>query len=572
MPYRTTLIASLLVLVLGTGCPPGRAPEGDRDADGDPDETDCGPDDPNAFHGAPDPFGDGIDADCDGLDGKDRDGDGYPGNAPSDDPNADCDDTDETVHPGAAEVCDGVDNDCDGGALDEEQDDDGDGLSECDGDCDDTNDDVHPEAPELCDGLDNDCAGGPESTEVDADADGYMICGGDCDDGDVTVHPGADDVCDGIPDNDCDGETDDDEADEDGDGLSVCDGDCDDDDDTIHPGAAEVCNGDDDDCDGEIPADEADADNDGQTTCEGDCDDDEDTVGNGFPELCDGSDNDCDGIANDEQDGDGDGFTSCDGDCDEGDDQIHPGAPELLDGIDNDCDGVVDEGPCQLVFDGVDDLVIIPAAETPILTGALTVEAWVAIDAAAPVNHSLIAGRWGTQVDSTSGLRLVHDTAAGVFAFHVSPNGTSQEAAVGGTPYTQGAWHHVAGVYDGSRLAVFVDGILDGETPYAGGIFDNGLGLALGDYNPDWIHGAFDFQLTGTIAAVRITDGARYTADFAPAAQLAADVDTLMLLTLDEGVDQIVHDASVLGAEGFLGLTTAAEAEDPTWVCDPENF
>jgi len=172
------------------------------------------------------------------LDCDDHDGDGYG-------VGGDCDDTDPTVYPGAVEMCDGIDNDCDT-HLDEDFDQDHDGYGPgppCDPpyDCDDTHDTAYPGAPEVpYDGIDQDCDGFDLS---DLDEDGYDggSDGDDCNDNDATVNPGQGEDCTDGVDNDCDGLADgaDDE----------CGGDDDDDDDDTTPVA-------DDDDTADVPTDD----------------------------------------------------------------------------------------------------------------------------------------------------------------------------------------------------------------------------------------------------------------------------------------------------------------------------
>jgi hypothetical protein len=82
-------------------------------------------------------------------------------------------------------------------------------------DCNDNNASIHPGATELCNGVDDNCNGTVDEgcpTCTDADADGYKAqasCGTlvDCNDNNATIHPGATELCNGVDDN-CNGTVD----------------------------------------------------------------------------------------------------------------------------------------------------------------------------------------------------------------------------------------------------------------------------------------------------------------------------------------------------------------------------
>ncbi len=145
----------------------------------------------------------------------DADGDGY---VDWYDGGEDCDDSNATIYPGAPELCNGQDDNCDTVIDYIESDIDGDGQSICAGDCDDANPNVSSAQIELCNGRDDNCDLVVPADENDLDGDGERICAGDCDDTDADVtqfnerelrYEGLwvmqDELCrDGI-DNDCDG-------------------------------------------------------------------------------------------------------------------------------------------------------------------------------------------------------------------------------------------------------------------------------------------------------------------------------------------------------------------------------
>ena len=369
--------------------------DADADADGDPDVSDCAPADPTVHHAAKE-LCDGVDNNCKlGVDEGfvDADLDGYKNCVDADDDNDgtededDCAPLDSKVHPAAAEACNGVDDNCN------ETVDEGLGSASCGfGECAHTSlkcaqgtwavcNPFEGAAPEICDGLDNDCDG-----LVDEDQ-GYTNCGAgvcqhtvaNCEDAEQQacdpMAGSAPELCD-AKDNDCDGFVDDNL------GTTTCGvGPC------QHSvpncvngetkycdpklGAApESCDGIDNNCDGSTDEEL------GTVSCgQGDCFHAQPYCEAGKPsvcdpfagvaaEECDGADNDCDGLVDN-----GLGTSTCGkGICENTVAACVDGAPqecnplqnatdEECDNLDNDCDGVVDpedsEG-CSFYYNDAD--------------------------------------------------------------------------------------------------------------------------------------------------------------------------------------------------------------------------
>jgi hypothetical protein len=459
----------------GMGC--GRPPQGAVTATGD-----CNDDDPHIHPGAAE-ICNGVDDDCDGtIDNglpfqnfyPDADGDGFgdasatgersclttvPGKVPN---NSDCNDHDATVHPGAMEICNRRDDNCDGQIdngityLSYYPDLDGDGYGAAGSspemscgpvagkvtnaaDCDDMNPSIKPGAPEICNGLDDNCNGQVDEGLTfrdyypDADGDGYganvmpvsscqplpgkVVTTGDCNDNNAMVHPGATETCNGI-DDDCVGGIDNGltfssyYTDADGDGygagtaVMACapisgrvtnNGDCNDSNPAVHPGATEICNGIDDDCVGGIDNGLTfsnyypDADGDtygnkfaspqsacapvpGKVTNNLDCDDALFAVKPGAAEVCNGRDDNCNGMVDEGltfsnywPDLDSDGFGSASAmaqsacapvagkvtnntDCNDSNASVHPGAIEVCNGVDDNCDGLIDNNTMTVAY------------------------------------------------------------------------------------------------------------------------------------------------------------------------------------------------------------------------------
>jgi len=247
-------------------------------------------------------------------------------------------------HDGVGDVCD--------------PDDDGDGVPDS-LDCASLDPDMFPGATEVCDGKDNNCDGRIDEGFRDSDHDGRADC--------IEVDDDGDGVLDGVDncqliynpiqeDTDHDGWGDACDEDDDNDGT-IDTQDCGPRDPLMHPGAAEICDGLDNDCDGRIDEGFLDSNQDGQANCV-DQDDDGDGVVDGI-DNCPWTynpiqtDSDRDGIGDAcKGDADSDDFSDF-SDCAPHDPDVNPGGKEICDGKDNNCNGEVDEGFPDLDSDGL---------------------------------------------------------------------------------------------------------------------------------------------------------------------------------------------------------------------------
>ncbi len=301
----------------------------------------------------------------------------------------DCDDNNAAINPGAAELCNGLDENCNNLIddnttiysyyLDADNDGFGDlntpldtcqnfaptGYVDNSSDCDDTNDAIHPNAMEVCDGIDNNCnqsiddgltlftyyldsdgdtygdANNPLDTCQSVAPAGYATNANDCDDSNSNINPAAIEVCDGF-DNNCSQQIDD--------GLPIFTYYLDADNDTFGDNNNPLSL-----CQTFAPM--------GYVSNNQDCDDTNDAIHPNAPETCDGIDNNCNNMADDGlpiftyyMDSDNDTFGSpldsietCEGappmgyvlnnqDCDDFNNTINPNGVEIINnGIDEDC-------------------------------------------------------------------------------------------------------------------------------------------------------------------------------------------------------------------------------------------
>jgi hypothetical protein len=126
-----------------------------------------------------------------------------------------------------------------------------------------------------------------------------------------------------------------------------------------------------------------------------------------------------------------------------------------------------------------------------------------------------------------------------------------------------GQWHHVAGVYNGSQVVLYVNGVLVKSASRSGLLATNTDALRIGNRQ------AGDRAYDGAIDEVRVWNRAL------PLSEIVANRDKELTGTepglvayyrFNEGTGQVGIDAAGQNNNGVRGSTANVENNDPAWI------
>jgi hypothetical protein len=203
-------------------------------------------------------------------------------------------------------------------------------------------------------------------------------------------------------------------------------------------------------------------------------------------------------------------------------------------------------GQSALQFDGTDCSVDIADSAGINMAGSFTLEAWIRPDRL--IGSQQIIYKWASYGDQRSYLLALYNDQLKVA---ISTNGDTNGVYVASstTRLMTNQCVHVAGTFDGSELALFIDGKKDATTTPVFGAAYAGTGTVRvgGTYT-----GIFQ-PFAGAIDEVRVSDTVRYTANFdVPVTEFTADANTAILLHMNEGSGTTTRNNGLLGGDGTL--------------------
>jgi hypothetical protein len=254
------------------------------------------------------------------------------------------------------------------------------------------------------------------------------------------------------------------------------------------------------------------------------------------------------------------------------------GTNQCDDGIDNDSDTLTDwpddpdcfsltddsEANFSMSFDGINDYIEVPHSSTLNLDFNATIEAWIKITGCH--NGRIIAKSRGNGDDmgwENKNLMVMADCYPGIYYW----NTMGSTHLKGNIVVPLSLWTHLAGVYNGSMVSIYMNGQLVGSRAASGNIADDidRLFIARADLSmsTEYFNGLVDelrwWNVTRT--QQQIQDN-MYR-------ELVGDEPGLMgYWNFNEGSGQTAFDSSGHGNNGRLGDVIDGDSADPVWVVD----
>jgi hypothetical protein len=163
----------------------------------------------------------------------------------------------------------------------------------------------------------------------------------------------------------------------------------------------------------------------------------------------------------------------------------------------------------SLSLNGTSSYVSVPNSTSINISGPITVEAWIKVNAITG-NYQNIVYRHTWQVPGTGGGYEFSITNAGKVRLDLYQSHNQYTTVTGSTTITTGTWRHVAGVFDGNQMRVYLNGVLDGSLSTTNGPASGNSPLKIG-----WNTGGTNY-FGGLIDNVRISAAALYSSNFTP--------------------------------------------------------
>lgn len=219
-----------------------------------------------------------------------------------------------------------------------------------------------------------------------------------------------------------------------------------------------------------------------------------------------------------------------------------------------------------LDFNGQTGRVTVSNSTTLNLSSPFTIEAWICPDRLSGRQDLIYKWSAGYPNQRSFLLQLYQDQVE--VAFSTGGQSTDGFGVYSNSRLSLHRWTHIAGVFDGTQLALYIDGKKD--TSIAAGPSGAYAGNA-----PVYLGGTYytDYEpYDGKMDEVRISNVARYTNNFtAPVYEFTTDAYTKLLMHMNEGAGNTTANLGFAGGNGSLN-SGVSWCEGPAFVPEPASL